>query len=349
MTCAKSSERAPLVGASRVCGMPAPFRLPHPGARRATRGGAGTTTTGLDASSPCTVAAVLLLLPFVCGCAGAPSGAVPQAPPAQLPLKVFIVSGQSNAVGAGNSLELPPALREGNDRVLMFHGGRWQPLRPFQPAALSQRIYGLTEYTFGPEIGFGAAMAEAWPDVAIGIIKVAEGGEKIASFLPGADPARRGDDVGLYEIMMRELAAAREQRDFEVAGFLWMQGAADMQVLTRGLAYYPRLVTLIECVRRDTGVPDLPFLIGTYRTGDTPDDLEGWVPNSYDLLMAGAPSVMRAKWRASREIPNVRLVIARDLPKHRDERHFNTEGQLELGRLFAKALLEGAESISNNQ
>jgi hypothetical protein len=272
---------------------------------------------------------------LVCGCASPAH----DTPAAELPLKVFIVAGQSNAVGAGNSLELPQDLREGNDRVLMFHEGRWQPLRPFQPAGFLQRRYGLTEFTFGPEISFGAAMAEAWPDCTIGIIKVAVGGEKIKSFLPGAEPARSSDDVGLYEIMMRKLAAGRAQRDLEVAGFLWMQGADDMKTLTRGMAYYPRLIMLIESVRRDTGMPDLPFLIGTYRTGDTPDDLEGWVPNSYDLLMPGAPSVMRAKWQAARQIPNVRLVIARDLPKHTDRRHFNTAGQVQLGRLFAEEYL----------
>jgi hypothetical protein len=284
-----------------------------------------------------------LLLALFAGCAGpAPARQTlptPRVAAEALSLKVFIVAGQSNAVGWGNSLELPAELREGNDRVLMFRGGRWQPLRPYQSAGIRQHVFGLTEHTFGPEIGFAHVMAEAWPDRAIGIIKVAVGGEKIASFLPGAEQGVDEDDVGLYEIMMSMLAAAREQRDFEVAGFLWMQGAADMRTPMRGMAYYPRLVTLIESVRRDTGVPDLPFLIGTYRANDTPDDLEGWVPTAYDLLMAGAPSVMRAKWQASLQIPNVRLVIARDLPKHADGNHFDTAGQLALGRLFAEEFL----------
>lgn len=38
-------------------------------------------------------------------------------------IKVFILSGQSGMAGFGRSHELPDALREGNDRVLMFEDG----------------------------------------------------------------------------------------------------------------------------------------------------------------------------------------------------------------------------------
>jgi hypothetical protein len=49
-------------------------------------------------------------------------------------LKVLILAGQSNMVGYGDSTELPDDLRKGNDRVLMFEDGKWQPLRPHSPA-----------------------------------------------------------------------------------------------------------------------------------------------------------------------------------------------------------------------
>ena len=42
-------------------------------------------------------------------------------------MKVFVLAGQSNMVGYGDSTELPDDLRKGNDRVLMFEDGKWQP------------------------------------------------------------------------------------------------------------------------------------------------------------------------------------------------------------------------------
>ena len=46
------------------------------------------------------------------------------------PIKTFILAGQSNMVGWGDSTKLPDDLGKGNDRVLMFENGQWQPLRP---------------------------------------------------------------------------------------------------------------------------------------------------------------------------------------------------------------------------
>jgi hypothetical protein len=92
---------------------------------------------------------------------------------ADKPLKVFILAGQSNMVGWGDSTKLPADLRNGNDRVLMFENGKWQPLKPIRKAQANQERLGMTEFTFGPEIAFGHEMAKAWPEATIGIIKFA--------------------------------------------------------------------------------------------------------------------------------------------------------------------------------
>ncbi len=88
---------------------------------------------------------------------------------ANKPIKAFICAGQSNMVGWGDSTKLPDEFRQGNDRVLMFEGGKWQPLRPHDPANRGQRRVGLTEFHFGPEIAFGHEMAKAWSEETIGI------------------------------------------------------------------------------------------------------------------------------------------------------------------------------------
>ena len=102
------------------------------------------------------------------------------------PLQVFVLSGQSNMVGWGNSLELDSAARFGHDkRLWMFEDGAWQPLKPRKRPSSAQRTrWGINEFTFGPEIGFAHAMAAAWPGKRIGIVKQAVGGTGIMAWAP---------------------------------------------------------------------------------------------------------------------------------------------------------------------
>jgi len=102
---------------------------------------------------------------------------------ADKPIKAFILAGQSNMVVWGDSTKLPDDLRKGNDRGLMFEDGKWQPLRPHQPANKGQKRVGLTDFSFGPEIAFGHEMAKAWPDETIGIIKLAIGGTSLLALI----------------------------------------------------------------------------------------------------------------------------------------------------------------------
>ena len=90
-------------------------------------------------------------------------------PPAKK-TKVFILAGQSNMVGWGDSLKIPADRRGGNQRVLMFEQGKWQPLKPVQKAQKHQEKFGMTEFSFGPEIAFADEIAKAWPDETIGIL-----------------------------------------------------------------------------------------------------------------------------------------------------------------------------------
>ena len=100
------------------------------------------------------------------------------------PVKVFILAGQSNMVGWGDSARLPDDFRKGNDRVLMFEDGKWQPLRPTKKAMPKQKRFGMTEFSFGPEISFAHEMAKAWLDETIGTVKFAIGGTSILAWKP---------------------------------------------------------------------------------------------------------------------------------------------------------------------
>ena len=263
---------------------------------------------------------------------------------ADKPTKAFILAGQSNMVGWGDSTKLPDDLRKGNDRVLMFEDGKWQPLRPRQPANKGQKRLGLTEFSFGPEIAFGHEMAKAWPDETIGIIKFSIGGTSVLAWKPDwskedADRVGQGRHGSLYKKLMEKVDAAKKTRDIEIVGFLWLQGGGDTKKVDVAKEYLGNLKSLVAAVRNETGVADLPFIYASSRQEGIPDDLSDLVPKLMDSRYPAAQWVLKAQFDAQKAIPHSKMVILRDIEKHPANVHYNTAGQLAVGKLFAEALL----------
>ncbi len=171
---------------------------------------------------------------------------------ADKPLKVFILAGQSNMVGWGDSTKLTGTMRNGSDRILMFENGKWQPLKPFAKAKPNQRKVGLTEYSFGPEIGFAHEMAKAWPNETIGIVKLAVGGTSILTWKPkwskeDADRVGQGRLGSLYKKLITKVEQAGKSRPIEIVGFLWLQGGGDMKNVSVAKEYLNNLKLLADC------------------------------------------------------------------------------------------------------
>jgi hypothetical protein len=264
---------------------------------------------------------------------------------ADKPIKAFICAGQSNMVGWGDSTKLPDDLRKGNDRVLMFEDGKWQPLRPHEPAFGGQKAVGLTEFHFGPEIAFGHEMAKAWPDETIGIIKFSIGGTSLLAWKPDwskedADRVGQGRHGSLYKRLVEKVEQASKARDIEVVGFLWLQGGGDMKKVDVAKEYLDNLKSLVAAVRKGVGVADLPFIYGSSRQAGIPDDLSELEPEVIDGRYPAAQWVLKAQFDAQKAIPRSRMVILRDIEKHPANVHYNTAGQLKVGKLFAEAFLE---------
>jgi Carbohydrate esterase, sialic acid-specific acetylesterase len=267
-----------------------------------------------------------------------------QAYAADKPIKTFICAGQSNMVGYGDSTKLPDDLRKGNETVLMFEDGRWQPLRPHEAANQGQKRVGLTEFHFGPEIAFAHAMAKAWPDETIGIIKHAVGGTSLLAWKPNwtkedADRVGQGKLGPLFNILMDKVDQAQKQRDIEIVGLLWLQGGGDMKKADVAKEYLDNLKSLVAAVREASGVADLPFIYGSSRHKGIPDDLSNLKPEVMDGRYPAAQWVLKAQFDAQRTIPNSKMVILRDIEKHPANVHYNTAGQLVVGNLFAEAFL----------
>ena len=72
------------------------------------------------------------------------------------------------------------------------------------------------------------------------------------------------------------------------------------------------------------------------------------VPKRRDGGWPAAEWVLKAQWDAQQEIPHARLVILRDIATHPLNVHYNTEGQLKVGRLFAQAFLNSSLRIGGH-
>lgn len=264
---------------------------------------------------------------------------------ADKPLKVFILAGQSNMVGWGDSLQLPEGMRNGNERVLMFENGKWQTLKPFAKARENQKKFGMTEFSFGPEIPFAHELTKAWPDETIGIVKLAVGGTSILTWKPqwtkeDADRVGQGRLGSLYEKLITKVEQARKAREIEIVGFLWLQGGGDMKNVAVAKEYLDNLKSLVAGVRKDTGVSDLPVLWGTLRRSQDPDDISDLVPERIDGPYPAIQWVLKAQWDAHQAISNSQPIVLRDIETHPMNVHYNTAGQLEVGKLFAEAYLK---------
>jgi hypothetical protein len=247
------------------------------------------------------------------------------------PVKIFILAGQSNMVGSGQSDELPAEYQTPPDNVRVFsRQGKLVPLKP--------------QGRFGPEVSFSHALAKAWPNETIVIVKVAVGGTSALAWSPtwSADKAKitQNEKQGaLYDRLMTQVNALLKQEQGEVVAMLWAQGGRDARYEEAAKAYKANLNKIIDAVRRDLKKPKLPFLLA--KTVDAP-------PARFPHI----ETVRAAQEEISKEVPFTKLISSERLAKHRDNIHFNTEGQIELGKRFAKAFVEADEkstgTIKNN-
>ncbi|MCK5174613.1 MAG: hypothetical protein KAR47_14565, partial [Planctomycetes bacterium] len=258
-------------------------------------------------------------------------------------IKLFILSGQSNMVGQGVSAELPRSLQRGNERVLIFEDGKWQPLRPLRNF-------------FGPEIAFGQAISRALRGETIGIVKQAVGGTGVLAWNPNwtkekADLTGDGRKGDLWKALTDKVRQGRNAADCEVMGFVWQQGGKDMKNIVTGRQYLANLTELVEGLREETGVSDLPFVLGSYRFDGMPDDLTDFDPASVkiDPTRLGGAYVLKAQWDAQTALAPAKTVVLRGLERHPQNVHYNTNGQLDLGRLLAEGYLELAASASGGK
>ena len=210
----------------------------------------------------------------------------------QLPVKVFILAGQSNMEGHGlikgrpdqkgtleELVKNPKTSKKFNQ--LITASGEWKTRSDVWISWLNKNgnltVGGFAgRGSIGPELGFGWLLGDHLNEPII-LLKFGPGGTSLAG--PWRPPSSgpkdnepRGDNIGVqYDQLIsktKEVISnvnkyfpALKGRKLELAGFGWHQGWNDGCSMKDSKEYKKNLINLIKDVRRDLNVNNLPFVI----------------------------------------------------------------------------------------
>lgn len=214
------------------------------------------------------------------------------------PLKVYILSGQSNMQGHANvstfdymakDPKTAPLLKtmQDSDGKPVVADDVWisylSEARGGEKTVKKGKLtagFGASDDRIGPEFTFGLAM-DKHHDEPVLLIKTAWGGKSLhADFRP---PSASSDEAGkYYQLMVEHVNKVLEdpkqvvpdynaQDGYEIAGFVWFQGWNDMvnggvypnRNKAGGYGQYSEyLAHFIRDVRKEFKAPEMPFVIG---------------------------------------------------------------------------------------
>jgi hypothetical protein len=254
-----------------------------------------------------------LLLGFWLASVGLGVGAAESAPdlPPRDRFHVYLLIGQSNMAGRGM---LDPATAVSSVRVLKYTSEvGWAPgTEPLHPPKSGKGGAGLAA-------SFARAMADAEPDVTIGLIPCAVGGTPLSRWMKGGD---------LYEKAVNRTRKA--MHDGTLKGILWHQGERDSMQEETASTYGDRLSQMVADLRDDLGVGQVPFVAG---------HLGHFVSSpKHDGKYAYSPVVEDHLTALPGRVPCTAVVDSAGLTAKQDELHFDTPSLREFGIRYAAAM-----------
>lgn len=227
------------------------------------------------------------------------------------PLKVYILSGQSNMQGHASITtfdylakdpKTAPFLDEMRDKkgnptvsddVWISYLSEDRGGNETIKAGKLTTGFGAREDTIGPEFTFGLTMDKLHEEPIL-IIKTAWGGKSLhTDFLPPS--ASEGEAGKYYQLMIKHVKNVLEDPKkvvpsynktdgFEIAGFVWFQGWNDLvdqkQYPKRGqpdgyASYTDNMAHFIRDVRKDLNAPKMPFVIGVLGVNGAVETFDG--------------------------------------------------------------------------
>ncbi len=236
-------------------------------------------------------------------------------------LDLFLLMGQSNMKGRGVMPEEPKK----DPHIVMMHkmDDQWYLARhPLHLTGDAKTFQGHDNAGVGPGLAFAEAIAAANPKVAIGLVPCAVGGSSIKLWQKGAK---------LYDEALRRAKLALQTTvpvKARIRGVIWLQGEANAnpQELPQ---HAERLRAMIEALRADLALPELPFIACTI--GEMKPE----------PLLTNLKAMNEIQLALPKSVPHTACVDARDLKTHiGDAVHFDTAAQNEIGKRFAAKFIE---------
>lgn len=225
---------------------------------------------------------------------------------------LFLLAGQSNMAGRGRISEED---RQLNPRVLMFtKDGKWAPA--IDPLHFDKP----TMVGVGLGRSFAKQVADANPDITIGLIPCAVGGSPIASWEPSGFHASTKSHP--YDDAIRRTKQALKSGTLK--GILWHQGESDSKP-GRAEVYKEKLHALIARFRKEFAAPNVPFIAG--QLGQFPDNPWNEEKKVVDSVHQSLPKA----------VDNCTFVSSDGLTHKGDKVHFDAKSYREFGKRYAKA------------
>ena len=251
-------------------------------------------------------------------------------------IKVFILAGQSNMEGRADGEKLTAQDRHRLKNVqgqiqLAFNDSPLSPLDAVRPPKEIAEIYKC-DLIFGPELFFGMALSEAWPDEKILLIKRAEGATSLhgawnpdwttdkAAILSEEKDPKLYDDLTGY---INQVLSGYKKGEYEICAMLWVQGETDSGNGVAASQYGENLERLVNSIRSDLGDEKLPFM----------------------LFQVGHGKVVEGMKRTAKKVSNVTLIpqsqnpVSLDFYQKMENGHYNYDGMKKLGNRFAEVFL----------
>ncbi|MCI0522542.1 MAG: sialate O-acetylesterase [Bacteroidales bacterium] len=271
---------------------------------------------------------------------------------------LYYLGGQSNMDGYGFVSQLPGEMLNPVSGVMIYHGntaadnsetdgkGLWTVLQPGHGVGFkSDTITNTLSDRFGIELTFAMQLKELFPEENIALVKYSKGGSSI-DISAGAEYGcwhpdySHGNGVNQYDHFLATAEGALGHTDIDgdgrkdrliPSGILWMQGETDALYEQSALVYKENLKMLLGRIRDVLGSREIPVVIG--RITDSHRDSDSIVWTYGDVVrQAQADFVI--------EDGNAALVTSTDNYEYSDPWHYDTNGYLDLGREFAKAMVQ---------
>lgn len=231
--------------------------------------------------------------------------------PAKKEFHLYLLIGQSNMAGRG---KVEADDKVPHPRVLMF-----TKANDWAPAVDPLHFDKPTIAGVGLGSTFGRVMADANPNVTIGLIPCAVGGTPLSRWQKGGD---------LYEQALVRAKAA--MKDGTLKGILWHQGEGDSGSESTAKTYAARLAQAVKDWRKDLGESDVPFVAGKLGLYLAKENKEG-KPSYWPLVNEQIASLPKL-------VPHCAVVESDGLVHKGDQVHFDTPSLHEFGKRYAKQM-----------